>query len=147
MRRKLVLLVAEDDPRDLQLFHLALQRGGTVADVHAVTDGEQAIEYLQGTSRYHNRSKHPFPDLLVLDLKMPGMDGLQVLRWLRDHAECNSLPRVMLSGSGLDKDVQEAYRLGVNSYFAKPANFKEFQDLLRLLIDYWTSCRRPEHCQ
>jgi len=143
VRKKFVVLVADDDPHDLELLHLAIQRNGVKADIHEVHDGEQVVRYLRGENEFSDRVAHPFPDLLLVDLKMPRMDGLEVLKWMRENPQCNRLPRVMLSGSGLEKDVEEAYRQGVNTYFAKPASFKEFQSLLKLLIDYWARSQRP----
>ena len=87
--------------------------------------------------------RYPKPDLLLLDLKMPRVDGLQVLDWLAQHPEHGQLPKVMLSGSGLERDVDEAYRRGANTYFTKPTDFNHFQKLVRVTIDYWTMSERP----
>jgi len=143
VKRKLVILVADDDPRDLELIHLALARDGILVDLHEVHDGEKVVQYLEGTDGFTDRAKYPFPDLLLIDLKMPKMDGLEVLEWLQKHPACKRLPRVMLSGSGLDKDVEEAYRRGANTYFAKPTSFKDFQGLIKVLIEYWSRSQRP----
>ncbi|HSU54140.1 MAG TPA: response regulator, partial [Candidatus Dormibacteraeota bacterium] len=138
VRRKLKMLVAEDNPQDRELIQLAVKRGGVAADVYEVEDGEQLLEYLRGENGFQDRARHPLPDLLLIDLKMPRVDGLAVLKWLQQHPECNRLPKVMLSGSGLEKDVEEAYKRGVNTYFAKPSSFREFQELLKVLVDYWS---------
>jgi len=144
MKRGLVVLVADDDPRDLQIMHLAIKRNGVVAEIHEVHDGEQVIDYLRGENDFADRGRHPFPDLLMLDLKMPKMDGLEVLGWLRKRPEYHRLPTIMLSGSGLEKDVEEAYRRGAATYFSKPASFKEFQELIKSVIDYWERSQRSK---
>lgn len=145
MRSRLVLLVVDDDMNDLQLFHAAVRRDGVEVDVHEVRDGQEAVQYLEGERSFADRDNHPFPDLILLDLKMPGMDGFEVLDWLRAHPEYGHVPAVMLSGSGLEQDVEEAYRRGVNTYFAKPTDFKKLMELIRLMVDYWGSSERPRY--
>jgi CheY-like chemotaxis protein len=144
MKRRLVVLVADDDERDLQVLRLAMTRNGVEAEVHEVRDGEDAVDYLRGQWDFADRAKHPFPDLLVVDLKMQKMGGLEVLEWLQKHPECKRLPTIMLSGSGLEKDVEEAYRRGVATYFAKPTSFKEFQELIKTVVEYWARSERPK---
>jgi CheY-like chemotaxis protein len=145
VKSKFNILLAEDDPTDLRLFHLAIKRnGGREVNIHEVGDGMEAIEYLKGEGAYADRFHHPFPQLLILDLKMPRIDGLQVLRWIRKQAQFSRLPIVMLSGSGLQNDIAEAYRLGANSYFTKPTDFKKFQHLLDILFDYWILTEKPD---
>jgi len=130
-------LLAEDDPNDRRLFQLALRRSGKPIRVHEVADGMEVIQYLKGEGNFADRGKFPFPNLLILDLKMPRMTGLEVLHWLRHKPEFARLCTVMLSGSGLEKDVAEAYRLGVNSYFKKPNDFNHFIKVLNVIFDYW----------
>src|SRR5579862_6015676 len=115
MKSKMVVLIADDDPNDRHLVNHALQRNGAPVELHEVTDGAELTQYLKGNGPFANREKHPFPDLILLDLKMPRRDGLDVLKWLRKHTKLRSTPTVMLSGSGLDQDVEAAYALGVNS--------------------------------
>jgi CheY-like chemotaxis protein len=131
------VLLAEDDPNDRRLFRLAMRRNQKPVQVYDVVDGMEVIQYLKGEGKYGDRGKFPFPSLLVLDLKMPRMTGLEVLHWLRHKPEFACLCTVMLSGSGLDKDVAEAYRLGVNTYFKKPNDFNHFIKILSAIFDYW----------
>jgi CheY-like chemotaxis protein len=131
------VLLAEDDPNDRRLFHLAMRRNPRPIRVHEVGDGMEVIQYLKGEGKFADRDKFPFPNLLILDLKMPRMTGLEVLHWLRHKPEFARLCTVMLSGSGLDKDVAEAYRLGVNSYFKKPSDFNHFIKVLNAIFEYW----------
>jgi CheY-like chemotaxis protein len=144
MSKELVMLVAEDDPNDVTLLRHALKRNGIAVHAEIVPDGDQVIKYLRGEAPYTDRSRHPFPDLLLLDLKMPLMSGVEVLQWLRAGDQCISLPVVMLSGSALSADVDHAYRLGVKTYFTKPHTVAELADLLRLIVNYWSCSQRPE---
>jgi len=145
MNDRLVILVAEDDANDLELLRHAVRQNGVIIDVHVVSDGEDAIQYLRGGGSFANRALHPLPDLIVLDLKMPRVSGLEALEWIRDHRRYARIPVIMLSGSGLDPDIQEAYRLGVNTYFTKPAELKKLRELIAVLIDYWARSQRPVH--
>ena len=142
---QLVILVAEDDPNDLALLRHAVRETQLPVHLSVVRDGEEAIEYLRGNGHFADRARHPLPDLLLLDLKMPRVTGLEVLRWLRRHRECAKIPTIMLSGSGLEADVEEAYRLGVNTYFTKPNELGKLSELLHLLIQYWARSQRPQH--
>jgi CheY-like chemotaxis protein len=137
LNSEFTVLLAEDDPNDRRLFHLALRRNKKPIQVFEVADGMEVIQYLKGEGKFGNRDKFPLPNLLILDLKMPRMTGLEVLHWLRHKPEFARLCTVMLSGSGLDKDVAEAYRLGVNSYFKKPNDFNHFIKVLNVIFDYW----------
>lgn len=144
MDRTFTILIAEDSVNDRKLLHLALQRNPRRVEIHEATDGTEVVDYLNGDGRkFHNRIKSPLPDLIILDLKMPKMDGMEVLRWLRKHPTFARIPVVMLSGSGLEKDVDEAYRLGVHSYIQKPSDFKDFVHKLGTLIDYWVMVEKP----
>jgi len=140
---KFTIVVAEDDANDRKLLHLALQRNLKPVEIHELTDGIETVEYLKGEGRFKDRIKFPLPDLLIVDLKMPRMDGLQVIDWVRKEPQLARLPIVMLSGSGLDQDVAEAYRLGVNSYIRKPEDFNDFVHKLGVLIDYWMMTESP----
>ena len=143
--QKLVILLAEDDGNDAEIFTHALAKSGVEAKLHIVGDGEEVMDYLQGRGKFRNRRAHPFPDIIVLDLKMPRVNGLELLEWLGKSPQYGRLPKIMLSGSGLQDDVEHAYRLGVNTYFTKPFRMEKLQELLRTLIEYWSKSERPEH--
>jgi len=144
MNKRFIILVAEDDLTDIEFMKRSIpRRNGFPVDLHIARDGADAIGYLLGEGEFADRKQHPFPDLLVLDLKMPRMDGLDVLRWLHEQKECSRLPKIMLSGSSLDEDVEEAYELGVNTFFLKPNSLKELQELMRRVVKYWAVSRRP----
>ena len=110
-----------------------------------VHDGTEVIEYLRGAGDFANRRAFPMPDLILLDLKMHLMSGLEVLDWRRKHPECASIPTVMLSGSGLEKDVTRAYALGANTYFEKPSTLAEFKALIHALVQYWSRSKLSPH--
>ncbi len=144
MKRGFTLLLAEDNFNDATLFEHAAQTGAAVAgvkvDLYRVRDGAEAIAYLSGEGEFADKA---FPDLVVLDLKMPMVDGLEVLAWLGSHAEYRRLPKIILSGSGLEKDVEEAYKLGANTYFEKPGTLDEYRELVSHMILYWSHTKRP----
>jgi len=142
---RLNVLVADDNDSELQLLHEALNREGMKVHVVEVHDGLEVIDYLQGRARFSDRDTYPMPDILLLDLKMRCYSGFDVLRWLRKHPACGKIPTVILSGSGLDRDVDQAYALGANTYFEKPMSFNEFVTLIHTLLQYWARSKRPLH--
>lgn len=144
MRERFVILIADDDPNDLFLLRKAMPKDGL--EVREVADGEEVIEYLSGNKTFSDRERFPLPDLILLDFKMPLMNGLEVLDWLREHPKMKRIPTVMLSGSGMQPEIEKAYRSGVNTYFRKPMQFEKLRKLVRLMLDYWGESERPvEH--
>jgi two-component system response regulator len=139
---QLDILVAEDTPSDIKLLEKALERCGEVRSLKIVTDGQDLVDYLRGQSPFHEPGRQ-VPNLILLDLKMPRMDGFEVLAWLRKHPECSVIPVVVMSTSSLDSDVLQAYRLGANAFFEKPVNFEALQDILRSILMFWSHARRP----
>jgi CheY-like chemotaxis protein len=119
------LLYAEDNPDDLFIFSMALKRAALPHQLHAVEDGENAIDWLRGEGEYANREKHPLPDVLILDLKMPRKTGFDVLEWLRDSGQFPHLPVVILSSSDDPRDIKRAQELGVAGYFTKSASCQD----------------------
>ena len=144
MPAELFILVAEDDQNDRVLLTHALTRDSLPVRLLMVGDGEETIDYLQGAGKYANRAEYPFPDLVLLDLKMPRLSGLDVLKWLRSDRCCHALPAIIFSGSGLEKDVQEAYQLGANTYFQKQGDPRVLVRLLTLVTQYWLASMRPK---
>ena len=143
MSKKLVILAAEDDPNDLELLRHVVGENGVEVNFQSADDGEQLINYLRGEGQFSDRDQHPIPDIVVLDLKMPRMNGFEVLQWLRQEPGLARIPAVVLSGSGLESDIQEAYRLGANTYFTKPGQLAELRKIIGALIDYWRRSQRP----
>lgn len=129
------LLHAEDDSDDALLIHLALQKARGRWEVHHVQDGQAATDYLKGISRYRDRELHPLPSFVLLDLKLPLLNGFEVLSWIRAEPSFSTVPAVILSGSSLDEDRAKARRLGANGFFAKTPHYR---DLVQF-IDRWAA--------
>ena len=136
------VLYVEDNADDFFLFKLASKKCGTPFYLRHAADGEQAIEYLDGTGSYADREEYPFPDLVLLDLRMPRLDGFEVLEWIRSNPATKTLPVVVLAGSSFRADVRRALELGANSYAVKPAKFEELQVLIDQIADVWLARER-----
>jgi two-component system response regulator len=136
MKNKVILL-AEDNPDDVKLTLRALKKSNILNEVVVAQDGVEALDYLFGTGKYAGRDTRVTPQLVLLDLKMPKLDGLEVLQRLRDDARTKLLPVVVLTTSSEDKDRIESYKLGANSYIRKPVDFDQFVDAVRQLGLYW----------
>ena len=138
------ILVAEDNEDDVFILRRALKKAGLNNPLHVCGDGEEVIRYLQAEGIYADRVTYPFPRMLLLDLKMPRVNGLDVLRFLRDHPECSGIPKVVLTSSREPRDVKDAYELGANAYLCKPASFEDLQRQLTILHQFWKCCELPE---
>jgi CheY-like chemotaxis protein len=136
------LLVAEDNPSDVQLFQMALNQCGKVRSLQVVRDGVELLDYLKGNAPYDS-TKRQIPNIIFMDLKMPRMDGFDVLHWLRNNPRCSIIPVIVVSSSDLDDDVLRAYRLGANAYFQKPTTFPQLEDILRSVLTFWAHAKRP----
>jgi CheY-like chemotaxis protein len=136
------ILLAEDDANDVMLIQRAFQKAGLRNVLKVVRDGDAAIQYLRGDGPYADRDQYPLPFLLLLDLKMPGTDGFEVLEWLRDESQLKRLLVVVLTSSNLQADVDRAYELGANSYLVKPVSFDEMVHLIQRFEIYWSEINR-----
>ena len=130
------ILLAEDNPDDVELTLAALNEHQLVNEVAVVRDGAEALDYLYGRGAYRDRADGR-PAVVLLDLKMPKVDGLEVLRTLKADAAMRTIPVVMLTSSREEQDLVESYRLGVNAYVVKPVNFGEFIDAVKSLGLFW----------
>jgi CheY-like chemotaxis protein len=137
------ILVAEDDENDAFILKRAMAQAGATCPVHFCRDGLAVQAYLQGDDPYGDRTRFAWPWVLIVDLKMPRMDGLELLKWLRTHSEFNFIPAVVLTASRQPSDVLEAYRSGARSYFVKPSNYQNLVEMLKLLLNYWEMCEKP----
>jgi len=131
------ILLAEDDVDDIFLMRRALKKAAVTNPVFVARDGQEAIDYLEGEGPYADRKTYPLPGLLLMDLKMPRVDGFHVLAWLQSHAAFDTLPTVVLSGSGLEEDVLKAKELGADDYQVKPAAPDELISIVHELHSRW----------
>ena len=147
MKRGFTLLLVEDNEDDILFFEMALeesaQRASVPVRLEITRDGEEALAYLNGEGEFRDREKHPFPQVVVTDLQMPRLNGLDVLAWLKEHDEYQRIPKILLSGSCEECDVDEAYRLGVNTYFQKPNSAEDYRELVFHIVSYWAHTERP----
>jgi CheY-like chemotaxis protein len=141
---KLKLLVVEDNPDDFDLFCFALRKSKVLCTATHAANSPEAIAYLDGWGKYSDRLDYPVPDVLILDLKLVGSDGFQVLKHVRSHPQYRLLPVIIFTSSSLEGDIQKAFQLGANSYFVKPAALSDMSTLIEILLNYWSWCRKPE---
>lgn len=144
MHYEATVLLCEDDPDDVLLTQIAFEKARLANPLQIVRDGEEAIAYLRGEGRFANRTRFPFPILLLLDLKMPKLDGFYVLEWLRQHPESRRLPVAIMTSSDHDPDISRAYDLGADSYLIKPPNAETLLALVQRLQAYWLILNDPD---
>jgi len=132
-----LILLVEDREDDVLLLRRSFQKAGISNPIQVARNGEEAVSYLGGTGKYSNRAEFPLPDLILLDLKMPKVDGFEVLRWIRTQPELSGMRVVVLSSSESIRDVNLAYALGANSFLVKPADFNDYVELSGFINDYW----------
>ena len=138
-----VILLVEDNPDDQALTLRALRKNNITNEVVVTTDGVEALDYLFGTGAHAGRDPHELPQLVLLDLKLPKVDGLEVLKRLRADHRTRLLPVVILTSSKEERDLVSSYSLGANSYVRKPVDFTEFTDAVRQLGLYWLLLNEP----
>jgi two-component system response regulator len=142
MTAKVILLV-EDNQDDEELALLAFKKGQVANEVVVARDGVEALDYLFGTGTHAGRDVGVLPQLMLLDLKLPKVDGLEVLRRVRADPRTRRLPVVILTSSGEEEDLIKGYDLGANSYVRKPVDFTQFIDAVRQLQVYWLVLNEP----
>lgn len=138
------ILVAEDDLTDAFFLERAFKRAGIAVTLHFVRDGQEVIDYLRGSGQFTDRRRHPLPQLVLLDLKMPRLDGFDVLEWTRKQPALNGLVIVIFSSSGEPQDINRAYGLGANSYIVKPHSMGELMELVGRFKKHWLT-DDPDH--
>jgi CheY-like chemotaxis protein len=130
---KPVILLAEDDDNDVFFMRRALQKSQVNFAVQVVGDGQQAVDYLSGQGNFSQREQHPLPTVILLDLKMPFLDGFEVLTWIRTQPALNGIPIAVLTSSAEDRDRRRASELGACAYFVKPPKPDTIQEIVRLV--------------
>ncbi len=131
------ILLVEDNPRDLELALRALQQAKLTNRIHIARDGEEALDYVFGEGAHAGRQIEDRPRVILLDLKLPKIDGLEVLRRIKGDPRTKRIPVVVLTSSKEQRDLVDSYNLGVNSYIVKPVNFERFAQAVRDLGFYW----------
>jgi two-component system response regulator len=131
------ILLVEDNPSDVQLTLHALDRHKLANRIHVVRDGAEALDFLFGTGLYADRTTQRNPRVVLLDLKLPLVDGMEVLRQMKEQPRTRSIPVVMLTSSREERDIVESYQIGVNSYIVKPVDFEQITEAVRQLGMYW----------
>ncbi len=137
------ILLVEDNPNDLELALRALKKHNLANNVIVARDGAEALDFIFGTGSYAHRQIERIPKLVLLDLKLPKVDGLEVLRRIKADERTKTIPVVVLTSSQEERDVVDSYRLGVNSYMVKPVDFDQFIDSVAQLGLYWLVCNKP----
>jgi two-component system, response regulator len=142
-RDEVEILLVEDNPDDVELALLALKKNNLANRIHVVRDGEEALEFLFCRGAYRARRFDTPPRFVLLDLKLPKVDGLEVLRALKSDSRTKAVPVVVMTSSKQQRDMVEGYQLGVNSYIQKPIDFNEFREIIKQLGYYWLVVNQP----
>ena len=137
MNNVIEILLVEDNPNDIELTLRAFKKINMVNKVYVVNDGAEALDFIFAEGSYSNRNNYEHPKVLLLDLKLPKVDGLEVLKKMKSDEKTKNIPVVVLTSSREEKDKVESYRLGVNSYIVKPVDFDKFNDAITKLGLYW----------
>lgn len=137
------ILMIEDNPDDAELALHALQSQNIVNFITHIPDGVEALEFLFGTGKYNDREITHYPKMILLDLKLPKLSGLEVLEKIRANSHTKTIPVVVLTSSNQDPDIERAYELGVNSYIIKPVDFDQFSETIAKLGMYWAVLNTP----
>lgn len=143
MKRSRVILLVEDNPDDVELTLRAFERSKITNEVVVARDGEAALDYIFCRGAFVNREPHLMPEVVLLDLKLPKVDGLGVLRALRGNEQTRLLPVVVLTSSNEENDIISSYHLGANSFVRKPVDFAQFVEAARNLGLYWLVLNEP----
>ncbi len=132
-----VILLVEDNPSDIELTQRAFEKSRIKNELQIARDGQEALEYLFGTGAWSGRDTTQLPAIVLLDLKLPKIDGLEVLKRIRVNARTKRLPVAILTSSNEERDLVDCYDLGANSYIRKPVDFKQFVEVVRQVGLYW----------
>jgi len=133
------ILLVEDNRMDIELTLDAFSQARMKNNVEVVRNGQEAMDYLLGKGKYENRTEYPMPDIILLDLKMPGIDGHEVFRRVKSTPKIRRIPVIILTSSEEEGDLITSYDSGANSYLVKPVSFDGFLDVVKKFTDYWIS--------
>jgi len=136
------ILLVEDDENDVFFFKHAMKKQSLENPLQVASDGREAIDYLQGVGKFANREEFPLPYLIVLDLKLPFVMGLDVLKWIRQQPQLSPIV-IVLRSSQENADIEETYRLGANAYLVKSPELGKLQEMIRAITDFWLTNHIP----
>lgn len=137
MSRRGAILLVEDNEDDIFFMRRAAKSAAMENQLQVVTDGQQAVDYLQGAGKFSDRTQYPLPMLVLLDLKLPHKDGHEVLQWIREQPDLKTLIVIVLTTSREPSDIEKAYRLGANAYLVKPPGAPELIEIVTSLKQFW----------
>ncbi len=141
------ILLVEDEEAHALLTERAIRKAGNANQMDIVSDGEKALDYLFNRGEYADKSRYPLPGLILLDIKLPGIDGIELLKIIKEHPELKKIPVIMLTTSERETDISEAYKYYANSYLTKPVGFKAFEEKVKQIDFYWMLINRPATIQ
>lgn len=137
------ILLVEDERAHAELTERAIRKAGNVSRIIVIDNGEEALDYLSNRGDYANKHKYPQPDLILLDIKLPGRDGIEVLKLIKEDQRLRKIPVVMLTTSDREEDIAQSYCHFANSYLTKPVNSKAFEEKIKQLDFYWMLINEP----
>ena len=137
------ILLAEDNEDDALLIQRAFKQNGAPRPLQIARDGDTVIQYLRGDGAFADRTKHPYPDVVILDLKMPLVSGFEVLEWLNENPDYRVIPTIVWSSSADRRDVKHAFCLGAHAYLCKPPGFEELVGMVARMLAFWEDCEKP----
>jgi CheY-like chemotaxis protein len=137
------ILLVEDEEAHAALTERAIRKGGRITRIDRVRDGEEAVDYLFHRGQYADESRFPSPGLILLDIKLPGIDGIEVLKQIKNHPSLKKIPVIVLTTSKREEDIALCYLNHANSYLTKPVGFREFEDKVMQVNSYWMETNEP----
>lgn len=138
-----LILIVEDDVNDQNFIRRAFKLSGFTNRIATVNDGEEATAYLRGLGPYADRALHPLPRLIITDIKMPRMGGIELLKWMNARDEFRLIPTIVLTSSNDEADITQAFVQGAKGYMIKPVQFGDLEKLIHTIADYWRVSRVP----
>ncbi len=137
------ILLVEDEEAHAELTKRAIRKAGNANRIDILTTGEEALDYVFNRGKYANKTKYPLPGLILLDIKLPGIDGIEVLKQIKEHPVLKKIPVIMLTTSDREEDICQSYSHYANSYLTKPVGFKEFEERIMQIDFYWMLLNEP----
>ena len=131
------ILLVEDEEAHAELTRRAIRKAGNANRIDVLTDGEEAIDYIFNRGKYNDKKKYPLPGLIMLDIKLPGIDGIEVLKQIKENPFLKKIPVIMLTTSDREEDISRSYNNYANSYLTKPVGYKEFEERIMQVDSYW----------